>query len=120
MTTTRQKAELRGRRAEQVAALYLRFKGYRIIEKRFRSRRGEIDLIARRGSTTVFIEVKARKTVDDALLSIAYKQRRCIEAAAEDWLKKHGHSQKSLRFDVVAIVPRALPTHITGAWRIGE
>jgi len=120
MKNAKQKAEARGRRAEWWACWYLRAKGYRILAKRFRSNRGEIDLIAKRGGTMVFVEVKARKTVDDAAWSIAYKQRRRIEAAAQDWLKKYKYGGKSLRFDVVAIVPATFPTHITSAWRIGE
>jgi len=116
----RQIAEKKGRRAELWANLYLRLKGYRILDKRFRAKVGEVDLIAKRGQTLVFVEVKARKTVDDALLSIAYKQRRRIEAASQAWVKKHQPSFRSLRFDIIAIVPRALPAHIRSAWRINE
>ena len=113
----KQRSEKRGRRAEFWASLFLFFKGYRTLERRFRSKRGEVDLICKRGNTIVFVEVKARKTVDDALHSIAYKQRKRIEAASEDWLRLVGTKAKSHRFDMVAIVPRRIPTHIKDAWR---
>ncbi len=117
MPTKRQRSEKRGRYAEVWASLFLLAKGYRTINRRFRSKRGEIDLICKRGQTVIFVEVKARKTVDDARHSIAYKQRKRIEAASEDWLKLNPGKAKSLRFDVVAIAPRTIPTHIKDAWR---
>jgi len=117
MKTSRQISEQRGRRAEFWAAIYLGLKGYRVRARRFRSRRGEIDLICKRGKWVVFVEVKTRKTVGDAVYSIAYKQRKRIEAASEDWLKRHPAIRGSLRFDVIAIVPWQFPTHIKDAWR---
>jgi len=120
MSHTRKSAEKRGRQAEFIAAMFLRMKGYRVLENRYRSKRGEIDIIAQRGNTTAFIEVKARKTVDDALYSLSFRQRRRIEAAAEDWIKKTQFSEGSLRFDIIAVAPKQIPSHITDAWRIGE
>lgn len=120
MRSSRQIAEKRGRKAEIVAALFLRLKGYRIIEHRFRSKRGEIDLIARRRGVTAFVEVKARKTVEEALYSISIKQRRRIEGAAEDWMIQSGYKEGSLRFDIIAVAAKGIPSHITDAWRVGE
>lgn len=120
MRRSRQQAEKRGRQAEMLAALFLRLKGYRIIEHRFRSNRGEIDIIAKRRNVTAFVEVKARKSVEDALYSLSFNQRRRIEAAAEDWMKHTDFSAGSLRFDIIAVAPKAIPSHITDAWRIGE
>ena len=121
MKTSRQQAEKRGRTAEKIAALFLQTKGYRILERRFRSKRGEIDLIIKRGDMTAFVEVKARPTKKEtALESISFKQRRRIEAAAEDWIKKTGWSKGSLRFDVIAVAGLGLPHHISDAWRMGE
>lgn len=120
MKGSRQIAEKRGRNAEHMAVLFLRLKGYRILEQRFRSKRGEIDIIAQKGSATAFIEVKARKTKEDALFSISVKQRRRIEATAEDWMKKTGFCEGSLRFDIIAVAATGIPSHITDAWRVGE
>jgi len=117
---SRQTAEKRGRNAEVLAALLLRLKGYRILERRFRSKRGEIDIIAKRRNVTAFVEVKARKSVEDALHSLSFSQRRRIEAAAEDWIKKTKFVNGSLRFDIIAVAPRAVPSHITNAWRVND
>jgi putative endonuclease len=65
----RQRAEARGRRGEAIAAWWLRLHGWRILGERVRNPRGEVDLIARRGRTLAFIEVKAR--VKDADLATA-------------------------------------------------
>lgn len=115
----RQIAERRGRTAEMLAALLLQMKGYRIEERRFRSPAGEIDLIARKGDLIVFIEVKARAETTDALESVTEKQQRRIEQAAEIWLQNETSQDFAVRFDVITVAPRSLPTHIMDAWRPG-
>ena len=60
MSKTREQAERHGRTAETIALWYLRCKGYRLLTQRFKSPMGEVDLIMRKGETTVFVEVKAR------------------------------------------------------------
>jgi putative endonuclease len=71
MTALSRRAGYRqGLRAETIAALFLRLKGYRILARRFTSPVGEIDLVARRGTSLVFVEVKARPTLDAAAESI--------------------------------------------------
>ena len=120
MRRDRQNAEKRGRKAETTAALFLRLKGYTILDRRFRSKRGEIDIIARKRGATAFIEVKARKTKAEALFSIGAKQRRRIEDAAEDWLIATGFSDGALRFDIITVAASGIPSHITDAWRVGD
>lgn len=118
MSNSRQAAERRGRRAETLAAWLLRAKGYRILAQRFRVAAGEIDLIARRGRTIAFVEVKARADRTAALEAVSPQQRRRIAAAAEGWLARHGDAADStLRFDVVAVLPGRLPTHLADCWR---
>ncbi len=63
---TRRQAYVRGRRAEALAAWWLRLKGYRILARGFRVAAGEIDLIARRGRLIALIEVKARPSLEEA------------------------------------------------------
>jgi len=82
----RQQAERRGRIAEQIAAYWLRLKGYRILARRYRTPVGEIDLIVRNRSTLVFIEVKARRDIEAALNALGAHQRRRIERAARLYL----------------------------------
>jgi putative endonuclease len=118
----RRAAEQRGRRAETVAALYLRFLGWSILGRRFTSGRGsgagEVDLIARRGDVVAFIEVKARPTVEEALDSLTPAQRVRIARGAEAWLQMNPrHAERSLRFDVVAVPATGRPHHLPDAWR---
>jgi putative endonuclease len=118
MSDDRRAAERRGRRAEALAAWLLRAKGYRILERRFRAPGGEVDLVAGRGRTLAFVEVKARTSRAAAAESVTPQQRRRIAAAAAAWLGRHpafaGHA---LRFDAVLVTPRRPPLHIADAWR---
>ncbi|MGH6820383.1 MAG: YraN family protein, partial [Methylocella sp.] len=70
MARSRQHAERRGRLAEIAALWCLRFKGYRLLARRYKSPMGEIDLIMRRGQVTAFIEVKRRFSADASLISV--------------------------------------------------
>src|SRR5215467_5803054 len=74
-----------GLSAESRAAAYLIAKGYRIVARRFRSGVGEIDIIARRRGTIVFVEVKARSSLDEAAYAVTPQQQARIIAAAEAW-----------------------------------
>lgn len=118
-TRAHRAAEHRGHRAETLAALLLRINGYRIVERRFRTRVGEIDLIARRGRRLAFVEVKARRTLDEAAWAISPRQQARIIRAAEHWLAIQGKTQDfDMSFDVVLIGPWAWPRHIASAFRV--
>lgn len=113
----RQAAERRGRRAETLAALFLMLKGYRILDRRFRCREGEIDLVMRRGRTVAFVEVKARPDEATGLEAISVPARRRIVRAASFWLAARPEvADFSLRFDVVTVAPRRLPRHWPAAF----
>ena len=113
----RQRAEGRGRRAETVAAWFLRLKFYRILARRYRTPVGEIDLIARRGRTIVFIEVKQRPSDVAAIEAVTFKTRRRIARAAELWVAAHpAAATLDQRFDVVIAVPRRLPRHLVAVF----
>lgn len=114
----RKRANQRGHGAELLAAILLRFKGYRILARGYRVSAGEIDIVARRGRVIAFVEVKARATLGDALDAVGQKQRRRIVRAAEHFMAQHAALQAcDLRFDVVAVQPGRLPRHIADAWR---
>jgi putative endonuclease len=116
-TERRRAAEDRGGRAETVAAWYLRLKGYRILSRRYKTPAGEIDLIARRGRTIVFVEVKQRPDDTAALDAVTATSRKRIARAAGLWLSRHpaavGLDQ---RFDVVLTLPRRLPRHLVSVF----
>jgi putative endonuclease len=107
------KAYRRGHRSEWLAALALMLKGYRIVARRYRTRLGEIDLIARRGDLVAIVEVKARPTLADAMEAVAWQSERRIEAAADLWLsRQRDYARLSVRFDLVAVLPRRWPVHV--------
>src|SRR5471032_1661586 len=98
-----------GLSAESRAAAYLIAKGHRIVARRWRSPVGEIDIVARRRNTLVFVEVKARERLDDAAEAVIGRQQRRIIAAAEAWLASHPEDASSdIRFDVVLVAPRSI------------
>lgn len=103
----------RGHRGEWLAALALSLKGYRILARRYRTPAGEIDLIARRGNLVIMVEVKARPTLLAAMEAVTYTAERRIEAAADLWLSRRSdYAKLSVRFDLVAILPRRWPVHV--------
>lgn len=109
----RQRRERFGRRAEFWAALFLRLKGYRILKTRFKSPVGEVDLIARKRNTLIFIEVKARHKLSDALWALQPKQIARIIRCAELFLAHHPkYNSFEQRFDAICIIPRRLPVHM--------
>lgn len=106
-----------GLSAESRAAAFLIAKGYRIVARRWRSPVGEIDIVARRRGTLVFVEVKARERLDDAAEAVIARQQRRIVAAAEAWLASHPDDVNSdIRFDVMLVAPRSIPRHIMAAF----
>ena len=112
----RRKAEIRGRRAEAIAAWWLRLHGWRILGERVRNPRGEVDLIARRGRTLAFIEVKARvKDADLATAIDAYRLRR-VAAAAESLIHKYSKGTDEVRIDVILVAPWRMPRHLVNVW----
>ena len=106
-----------GLSAETRAAAYLMAKGYRILQKRFRTPYGEIDLVARRRHLVAFVEVKARASLDEAAYAVTPRQQQRIIAAAQAWLMAHPeHAEFDLRFDAILIAPRRLPRHLLAAF----
>jgi putative endonuclease len=103
--------------AESRAAAFLIGKGFRILARRWRCPVGEIDIIARRRSLLVFVEVKAREQLDDAAWSVTERQRYRILAAAEAWLAQHpGDRIRDIRLDVMLVAPGRIPRHIPAAF----
>ena len=111
----RAEREAKGRRGETLAAWYLRLKGWRILATRVKTPRGEIDLIARRGSTVAFVEVKWRATA--AALDFAiddYRLRRVL-AAAQAVAHRYSKDGDELRVDVLLLAPGRFPRHMANA-----
>jgi putative endonuclease len=106
-----------GLSAESRAAALLIAKGFRILARRWKSRAGEIDIVARRRQLLVFVEVKARARLDDAAWSVTLRQRARIVAAAEAWLAANpDDSIRDIRFDAMLVAPARIPQHIPAAF----
>lgn len=118
MRPDRKRAAFRlGHAGEKRAALALMLKGFRIVARRHRTPLGEIDLIARRGDLVLIVEVKARPTLVEAMEAVGPAAERRIERAADLWLARQpDFARLSLRFDLVAVLPRRWPVHVPAAW----
>jgi putative endonuclease len=113
----REIAEKHGRRGEGWAALWLRLQGWRIVGRRVKTPRGEIDLIARRGRAVAFVEVKWRTTGEGLDTAIdAYRLRR-VAAAVEAVAHRHARPGDTIRIDVLLLAPGQWPRHIVNAWQ---
>ena len=118
MTAERLRRYREGLWAETAAAWRLRLKGYRILARRFKTSVGEIDLVALRGKTLVFVEVKRRASHDEALFAVTPKAQKRIARAAELYRSRHPKlSGHAVRFDIVAVTPLFRIIHLDNAFR---
>ena len=95
----------RGRWGENRAALEYRRAGFEVIDRNWSCRRGEIDLILRRGDLLVFCEVKARRSAQfgGAAAAVTAAKQQQIRRLADSWLRAAGSPAVDVRFDVIAI-----------------
>ncbi len=110
-----------GLHAETVAALWLRARLFTVLERNYRVNGGEIDIIAKRGRTIAFVEVKARGALEDAAISITPQKQRRFRRAANRWLATHAWAAGfTLRADAIFIAPGKLPRHVENAFALEE
>ena len=118
MRSAREAAERRGRFAEALSAVYLSFKGWKIIAHRARTHAGEIDLIAQRAGILAIVEVKARDRLDQGKLAITHSQQDRLVRAASLWRARSNLSADlQTRFDVIIIRPWRWPCHLPHAFQ---
>jgi putative endonuclease len=115
-THSRQGAERDGRRGETLAALWLMVRGWSILGRRVRTPVGEVDIIARRGATLAFIEVKWRRTEAENALSLDHYRLRRVAAAAEALSHRYMRAEDVVRIDAVFVSPGKLPRHVPNVW----
>lgn len=113
-----------GALGEDLAVSFLERKGYRTLERNYRCKGGEVDIVARIGRTFVFVEVKTRRSLSFGVPQLAvtpFKQRQIMKAALS-WLSRHRSFDAPARFDVVAITLRVdsepLIEHIENAFEL--
>lgn len=100
------KGKRTGQRGEELAAAYLVDAGYRIIERNYRCRFGEIDIVAREGETLVFAEVKSRRSeaYGAPQVAVGHEKQRKISKIALNYLSENHLGCHPARFDVVAVL----------------
>lgn len=113
----------KGLKAERWASIWLRLKGYKILQTRYKTPVGEVDLIAKKRNVLVFVEVKARQTHDKALESITPHMRARIARAASYYMARHSkYAGCDMRFDLVTVCPAVLGMvtieHLDNAWSV--
>jgi putative endonuclease len=113
-----------GRRFEDQVARHLEEKGWEILERNVRFGRKEVDLVARRGETVAFVEVKGRRgpAYGHPLHAITWRKRREIQTVALWWIQCRGQPEWTYRFDAVSVElsreGHALIHHVEDAWRV--
>jgi putative endonuclease len=109
---SRRAAERGGRRAERLAAWWLRLHGWRILAIRARTPVGEVDLVARRGRTLAFVEVKARGRAAAADWALDDYRLRRVSRAAEALLSRYMRDGDTVRIDAMFMTPWRFPRHL--------
>ncbi|KPP86394.1 YraN family protein [Erythrobacter sp. HL-111] len=117
MTGSRQRAERRGREGEAEAAQWLALRGWRVLAERVKTPRGEIDLIARKGSLLGFFEVKWRARCADLADAIDERRLRRVAAAAEIVAADYAEPGDDFTIDVLLLAPGRPPRHIANAYQ---
>ena len=111
-----------GSRGESIAATYLTDAGLRVLDRNWRCRDGELDIVARDGDALVFCEVKTRRGIGygHPVEAVTAVKRRRLRTLAQRWLAAHDEHAPELRFDVVGVLVRpdrpALVTHLRAAF----
>ena len=111
-----------GSRGEAIAATYLTDAGLRVLDRNWRCRDGELDIVARDGAAIVFCEVKTRRATGfgHPVEAVPEVKRRRLRTLAQRWLAAHDEHAPDLRFDVVGVLVRptgpAVVTHLRGAF----
>ncbi len=111
---------LKGAKYEEQAALFLKGAGYRITDRNWACPLGELDIVAEKDGTLVFVEVRARSNpgYGSPAESVTRSKQVKIVRAAQAYLKARRPQAESFRFDVIAITPGGLE-HIEGAFDAG-
>lgn len=95
-----------GEFGERVAERWLRRKGWRVVQRRFRTGHRDIDLVIEQEGLVAFVEVKARQgdTFGDPVGAVNWKKQKELGRSARVWIARHGRSEEAYRFDVVGVL----------------
>lgn len=111
----------KGNRGEDVALRYLLSRGFELVERNYRTRYGEVDLVLRQADTLVFVEVKWRSSIDygSPVEAVDQRKQQAIRSMAEQYLAEKEPKYEEIRFDVVGILGgsgNADIEHVMGAF----
>jgi putative endonuclease len=95
-----------GELGERIAERWLRRRGWRVVQRRFRSGHRDIDLVVEQEGIVAFVEVKARRGPEfgGPLLAVNWRKRKELERSAKVWVDRHGRGAEQYRFDVVGVL----------------
>ena len=95
-----------GELGERIAERWLRRRGWRVVQRRFRNGHRDIDLVVEREGMVAFVEVKARRGEEfgGPVQAVHWRKRRELERSAMVWIDRHGREAESYRFDVVGVL----------------
>lgn len=115
-TLKRQAADAQGRRGETYAATWLERRGWEILDRRVKTKAGEVDLVARQPGLVAFVEVKVRRTVAELDHAIDEPRLARVAAAAELLMDRFAQPGDDIRVDVILLAPGEMPRYIENAW----
>ena len=112
-----------GELGERIAERWLRKRGWRVVNRRFRNGRRDIDLVVEQDGTVAFVEVKARKGDDfgGPVAAVNWRKQKELAKSANVWIDRHGQPLESYRFDVFGVLvhgERVRVRHVPDAFRI--
>jgi len=112
-----------GELGERIAARWLERSGWRIVARRFRSGRRDIDLVAQHDDVIAFVEVKARSGSEfgDPVEAVNRRKQRELVKSAQTWIDRHGRAGESYRFDVMGVLltdRKVFVRHVPGAFEL--
>ena len=112
-----------GELGERIAARWLEKTGWKILARRYRSGRRDIDVVAERDGLIAFVEVKARTGAEfgSPVEAVHRRKQRELTKSAQTWIDRHGRSGESYRFDVMGVLlkeKRVFVRHVPGAFQI--
>jgi putative endonuclease len=112
-----------GELGERIAERWLRARGWRVIQRRFRSGHRDIDLVVERGGVVAFVEVKARRSdrFGDPVEAVNWRKQKELGRSARVWIARHGRVGEAYRFDVVGVLVepgRVRIRHVAGAFAL--
>jgi putative endonuclease len=122
MSTARQAFGILG---ERIAERWLRRQGWRVMNRRFRNGRRDIDLVVEREGMVAFVEVKARRGDDfgGPVAAVNWRKQKELSKSAHVWVDRHGQAQQTYRFDVLGVLvdgDRVRVRHVPDAFQISE